>query len=301
MKRLAKLLLMFLLCEIALYGCASDKTPALGDTMVRSTDGMTMVYVPSGEFMMGTDDIELDIALEMCHSYYEGGCRREWFEVEQPTHAVALDGFWIDQTEVTNAQYRLCEESGACQPPARMGSDTRAEYYSDSAYDDYPVVYVNWEQAEAYCEWAGGQLPTEAEWEYAARGPEGLRYPWGEAYDGTRLNSCDINCGYAWADELFDDGHGDTAPVGSYPEGASWCGALDMAGNVWEWVADWFGEYTNARQVNPSGPSSGSLRAVRGDSADGTRSVSRSAARHGMQADRIYAYTGFRCLQSSSP
>lgn len=282
-------------------GCESDTTQTIGDTWLRTTDGMVMVYVPAGEFEMGSDDSEVDTALEMCNTYYEGDCQREWFEVEQPVHATALNAFWIDRTEVTIAQYQRCVEAEACEPPARSNSDTRATYYGDVAYNDYPIVNVNWEQANVYCEWAGGRLPTEAEWEYAARGPEGRRYPWGNEYDGARLNSCDVNCGYSWAEEQFDDGYGDTAPVGSYPDGASWSGVLDLAGNVWEWTADWFGEYTAERQENPSGSSSGAGRAVRGDSADGTRAVSRGVARHGMAANRTYEYTGFRCVRSISP
>jgi len=274
----------------------------LGDTWTRPADGMAMVYVPGGEFQMGSDDGEVDAALEMCQAYYVPPCEREWFEVEQPAHTVELDGYWIDRTEVTNAQYQQCLEAGACSPPQRSGSDTRAAYFGDSAYDDYPVAHVTWSQASAYCQWAGGRLPTEAEWEYAARGPQGRLYPWGEEYDGTRLNSCDVNCGYEWAEEAFDDGYGDTAPVGSYPSGASWCGALDLAGNVWEWTGDRFGGYSDKPQVNPTGAASGAEYAVRGDAADGTRSVSRCAARHGMAADRTYEYTGFRCVYvASSP
>jgi formylglycine-generating enzyme required for sulfatase activity len=301
MKRFMPSLLAVLTLVITTSGCESDAAPALGDTRTRPTDGMVMIYVPAGEFVMGSNDREVDAALEMCNTYYEGDCQREWFEVEQPMHTVALDAFWIDRTEVTNAQYQQCVETGACKPPASSSSDTRATYYGDATYNDYPVVNVNWEQANTYCEWVGGRLPTEAEWEYAARGPEGRRYPWGDEYDGTRLDSCDVNCGYAWAEEQFDDGYGDTAPVGSYPEGASWCGALDLAGNAWEWVADWFGEYIAEPQANPSGPSSGTGRAVRGDAADGTRAVSRSAARHGMSAHRTYAYAGLRCARSSAP
>ncbi|MGD9002462.1 MAG: formylglycine-generating enzyme family protein, partial [Anaerolineae bacterium] len=271
----------------------------LGDTWTRPTDGMTMVYVPAGEFTMGSADAEVDAALEKCNTYYSD-CERAWFEVEQPAHTVELDGFWIDRTEVTNEQYHQCEEAGACDPPRETGSDTRSTYYGDSAYGDFPIIYVDWYQADAYCEWAGARLPTEAQWEYAARGPDGRRYPWGEDYNGARLNSCDANCQYEWADEPFDDGYGDTAPVGSYPDGASWCGALDMAGNVWEWTADWFGPYSVERQSNPTGPSFGTGRTVRGDAADGTRSVSRAAARHGMDPGRTYKYTGFRCIVSAS-
>jgi formylglycine-generating enzyme required for sulfatase activity len=266
-------------------------SPSLGDTLIRPADGMTMVYVPAGEFPMGSDDAEVDIALEMCNTYY-GNCEREWFEVEQPVHAVALDDFWIDRTEVTNVQYRQCVEAGACDPLIRT-------YLYDSDYDDHPAFYVKWPQANAYCEWVGAQLPTEAEWEYAARGPEGQRYPWGDEFVGTQLNICDASCENAWADETFDDGYSDIAPVGSYPGGASWCGALDIAGNVMEWTADWYGEYPSDRQVNPTGPSSGGLKVLRGDAADGTRAVSRSAARHGEQPDRVYKYIGFRCVQDN--
>jgi formylglycine-generating enzyme required for sulfatase activity len=275
--------------------------PILGDTRTRPADGMTMVYVPAGEFQMGSDDAEVDWALEMCNAYYQGPCERAWFENEQPAHSVVLDGFWLDRTEVTNAQYRRCEEAGVCRPPQQSDSDTRESYYGDGAYDDYPVVYVTWSQADAYCRWAGGRLPTEAEWEYAARGPEGHRYPWGDEYDGTRLNSCDVNCAYEWAEESFDDGYGDTAPVGSYPTGASWCGALDLAGNVWEYTADWYGAYAARGQTNPTGPSYGTAHAVRGDAAEGTRAVSRATARHGAESTRTYEYRGFRCASAAAP
>jgi formylglycine-generating enzyme required for sulfatase activity len=268
--------------------------PTQGTNHTWSTN--SMVFVPTGEFQMGSSDTEVDAALKMCLDSYSADCVREWFEVEQPVHTVTLDAFGIDKTEVTNALYRLCVENGACRPPQRTGSDTRSMYYGDPAYDDYPVVYVNWNQAAAYCQWIGGRLPTEAEWEYAARGPEALLYPWGNEYDGTRLNSCDVNCRYEWADRLFDDGYQDTAPVGSYPNGASWVGALDMAGNVWEWTADGFGEYPAGSQTNPTGASTTSQIALRGDAADGTRSVSRTTARHGESPSRTYAYLGFRCV-----
>jgi len=278
---------------------APTAAPVLGGSVVRPADGAVMVYVPGGEALLGSDDAEVDLALELCNKYY-GACEREWFEGEQPVHTVSLDSFWMDRTEVTNAQYRRCVEAGGCTAPASSSSDTRLSYYGDSAYDNYPVIYVSWSQASAYCQWAGARLPTEAEWEYAARGPEGRRYPWGNDYDGARLNSCDVNCEYDWADRAYWDGHADTAPVGSYPDGASWCGALDLAGNVWEWMADYFGEYSSERQVNPTGPASGSLRVLRGDAADGTRSVSRNTARHGMSPSRTYEYTGFRCASSES-
>jgi len=171
----------------------------------------TMVYVPAGEFIMGSDEGDSD---------------------EQPVHTVYLDAFYIDKYEVTNAQYRRCVEAGAYSLPHST------DRYTDPNYAEYPVVYVDWYQAEAYCRWAGKRLPTEAEWEKAARGTEGRIWPWGNAFDGSKVNSCDKNCPYDYNDASVDDGYADTAPVGSYPAGASPCGALDMAGNVWEWVAD---------------------------------------------------------------
>ena len=302
-----------MLVSLILTACSSTATavsgvvstpqgnpPALGSVRTRPADGMEMVFVPAGEFKMGSSDTEVDAALKMCLDMYSADCVREWFEVEQPQHLVTLEAFWIDKTEVTNAMYRLCVESEVCRPPQRTGSDTRSSYYGDPVYDNYPVVHVDWNQAKAYCQRAGGRLPTEAEWEYAARGPEALLYPWGNEYDGTLLNSCDANCGYDWADHTFDDGYQDTAPVGSYPNGASWVGALDMAGNVWEWTADGFGEYSLESQTNPTGASNTSTIALRGDAADGTPSVSRTTARHGELPDRTYVYLGFRCVTLSA-
>jgi formylglycine-generating enzyme required for sulfatase activity len=202
---------------------------------------MTMVYVPEGEFRIGTP----------------------WSR-DAAAHTVALDAFWIDQTEVTNAHYSQCVAAGACSVPAcNWGEPT----YGDATKADHPAICVTWQAARTYCVWAGGRLPTEAEWEVVARGPDAALYPWGDEFDGTRLNSCDVNCPHE--DHQIpdvDDGYARTAPVGSFPSGASWCGALDMAGNVWEWVADWYGRYPRTRQTNPTGPESGSERLIRGGS-----------------------------------
>ncbi len=272
------------------------ESPSLGDTWTRP-GGALMVYVSVGEFEMGSTEDEVDNALAVCSKYYED-CDREWFEDELPVHTVALDEFWIDRTEVTNAQYAQCVAAGGCDPPAK-GYTSPSENYGDSAYDDYPVVNVSWHHAIAYCAWAGVRLPTEAEWEYAARGPEGRRYPWGDEYDGTRLNSCDVRCRYSRAERLFSDGYADTAPVGSYPDGASWCGALDLAGNVWEWTADLFGDYPSIRQVNPTGASAEERRVVRGGAWDDVSCFARGAYRHwDLPFYQIDSY-GFRCARGS--
>jgi formylglycine-generating enzyme required for sulfatase activity len=258
-----------------------------------------MVYVPAGEFVMGNTNEGMGYAKKLCNDAYKdhiarGICTWERFENELPSHSVALDAFWIDRTEVTNGQYHRCVEAGACSPLAKTGS-----------YDDYPVVYVDWFQAVDYCAWAGGRLPTEAEWEYAARGPESRSFPWGnQFYDGlgssdARLNYCDLSCPMGYADETVDDGYADTAPVGSYPSGAGWCGALDMAGNVREWVSDWLGPFTNAHQQNPEGPPSGTFRGLKGggwpDAPDDVRSMNRG----GHKPEVIHEKVGFRCAMNS--
>jgi formylglycine-generating enzyme required for sulfatase activity len=280
---------------------APDSTPA-GTTRIRSTDDMVMIYVPAGEFQMGIDANGEDYAQQLCKDYSgdmavaSGVCQRG-FKNEQPAHTVVLDSFWIDRTEVSNGQYRRCVEAGDCDPPVENGSHTRDSYYGNSAYDDYPVIWVRWDQAADYCAWAGGRLPTEAEWEYAARGPRGLTFPWGDTFDGTLLNYCDVDCDGV-NDETVDDGYPDTAPVGSFPAGVSWCGALDMAGNVREWVADWFGYYSSRRQVNPTGPSLGDSRIPRGGSWYDTPDDVRSANRGENSPDYTRHKVGFRCASS---
>jgi formylglycine-generating enzyme required for sulfatase activity len=261
---------------------------------------MDMVFVPGGEFRMGTDYLQAAYAREVCKAFNpEGGlavCQATSFGDEAPAHMVTLDGFWIDRTEVTNRQYQGCVAVDGCDPPVEAGSYYRTEYYGNPEFDDYPVVWVTRDQAQAYCQWAGGRLPTEAEWEYAARGPKSWLYPWGNDFDGARLNYCDVNCDAGPSDPTVDDGYADTAPVGSYPSGASWVGALDMAGNVREWVADWYGYYMREPQVNPTGPTSGDATVPRGGSWLDLPSNIRSANRGGEPLDYTRHKVGFRCV-----
>jgi formylglycine-generating enzyme required for sulfatase activity len=248
-------------------------TPITGTTTTRTVDGMVMVYVPAGEFLMGND---------------QGGA-----DDEKPQREVYLDAFWIDRTEVTNAQYKECVQANlACKA---------SSYAIDSRFngDNQPVVGVDWNDAKTYCEWVGGALPTEAQWEKAARGTDGRAYPWGNnPITGKLLNFCDKNCEYNWKDSTVDDGYAKTAPVGSYLAGASPYGAWDMAGNVWEWVADWYDAkyYAGSPSKNPTGPSSGSSRVLRGGSWYCNAAFVRAAFRSLVDPGVHHGNLGFRCV-----
>jgi formylglycine-generating enzyme required for sulfatase activity len=256
-----KKLFRFALITAFIAACGPTPTPVPPtDTPIPSAPP-GMVYVPAGEFIMGSD---------------EGDSK------EQPVHTVYLDAFYIDKTEVTNAQYRECVEAGACDTP----EDTA--YYDNADYAQHPVVFVSWNDADAYCRWAGKQLPTEAEWEKAARGTDGRLWPWGNEWHAERCNSA-------------EGGKGNTTPVGAYPEGASPYGALDMAGNVWEWVADWRGEdyYSQSPDRNPRGPDSGHYRVLRGGSWSYIAHFVRCANRGGAPPETRYNTFGFRCARGS--
>ena len=207
-----------------------ESTLGIDSTMVNPVDGAEMVYVPAGEFLMGSEDEDAD-------------------SDEDPEHTVYLDAYWIYKHEVTNAQYRQCVDEGECDVPSNVNQ------FNNPDFDDHPVVFVSWYDADAYCQWAGGRLPTEAEWEKAARGTDGRKFPWGE-----ESPTCSL--------AQFRDCSGETKPVGSFPAGASPYGALDMAGNVWEWVGDWYdgGYYSQSPSENPQGPDSGEYRVIRGGS-----------------------------------
>ncbi len=252
--------------------------------------GVSMRLVPAGEFTMGT--IAED-ALPECKKY-SNDCVLSWFSDEEPQHIVDLNAFYMDVYEVTNALYRACVDAGSCTPPIRTKSSTRFSYYGDSQYDNYPVINVNWDQVKAYCEWRGASLPTEAQWEKAARGTDGRIYPWGEGI------SCD-QANYHGSKNCI----GDTTEVGSYESGKSPYGMYDMAGNVWEWAADWYDEeyYANSPLSNPLGPDSGKDHLVRGGSWDSAEFGIRSVGRSFPLFDIIFFgdYVGFRCARDVTP
>lgn len=255
----------------------SGPTPTLGvGSNMTSEDGMTLLYVPAGEFTMGSNG---------------GG------NDEKPLHTVYLDAFWIDQTEVTNKMYSLCVNAGVCMEPVNKMIEIRNSviYFGNPLYNNYPIVSIDWYQANSYCEWTGRRLPTEAEWEKSARGTDERIYPWGN----------DINCSY----ENFVMSVGNNLSclgnkkkeVGFYPNSASPFGVLDMGGNVREWVADRYASnyYSNSPFSNPLGPESGESRVLRGGTYDfgDPRSSSRAWGAPGYVDFDI----GFRCAMSATP
>lgn len=249
---------------------APTPTLGIGSRQISSQDGRTMLYVPAGEFLMGSADSDTTAG-----------------DNEKPQRKVYLDAFWIDETEVTNRSYALCVSAGVCQSPNPTDSYTRKNYYTDPQYSNYPVIYVSWHDANNYCQWAGRRLPTEAEWEKAARGIDGRLYPWGNTPPDPALLNSSINVG-------------DTTEVGKYPRGVSVYGVLDMAGNVWEWVADWYDEdyYRNSSSQNPKGPISGRDHIVRGGSWLDVWTLVRSAASVRITVDNRYNnYFGIRCAR----
>jgi serine/threonine-protein kinase len=242
-------------------------TPIAGQTRVVSD--APMVYVPAGDFTMGSND----------------------YDSEKPPHTVYLDAFWIDKFEVTNALYKKCVDVGKCSAPSS------GKFYN-AQYDNYPVISVSWNDANAFCAWAGKRLPTEAEWEKSARGTDGRVYPWGSAFDKNLLNSFEGGKGDRTTVGIFSITWGEL-PVGSYPGGVSPYGAMDMAGNVWEWVADWYDEkyYSNSPRNNPKGPSSGQYRVLRGGAWGNLQGDVRASYRYFNFPDLRGNFVGLRCAQ----
>jgi len=221
-------------------------------------DGSVLLAVPEGQFVMGTANGR-----------------------DNPEHMVTLSDFWIYSTEVTNQQYKLCVSLGGCMPPA-LDHNFR---YNDVEHANDPVVGVSFDQAAAYCSFVNGRLPTEAEWEKAASGPDGNMYPWGDAEP-----SCDLLNYYSC--------EGATTSVLNRPQGASYYGALDMAGNAYEWVADWYDKayYQNSSEQDPLGPDSGTMKSVRSSGYKTDAKDTAVAIRHSYDPQEQHSDLGFRCV-----
>ena len=259
-----------------------------------------MVLVPAGKLFMGDD---------------EGSA------LERPAHQVAMSAFCMDLTEVTVERYKACSDRGDCKRAPVTNEWEGMSAGEAKAFDPlcnarepqlrgaHPMNCVGWDMAATYCAAAGRRLPTEAEWEYAARGSDGRRYPWGdEAPNETLLNACGKECGDLGKqarlplEPLYakDDGWPSTAPVGSYPRGKSRFGALDLAGNVWEWTADWYAPYSADAQTDPKGPAQGKLRIVRGGAWNtSSNGQLRPTARHRDMPDKRSFALGFRCAAAA--
>jgi formylglycine-generating enzyme required for sulfatase activity len=282
-------------------------TPIVVETWTRPGDGSVMVRIPPGEFSMGSSDEDIDAVLAEWDSIPHD---RSWFGDEQPQHTVYLDSYWIDQTEVTRSQYFACVNMGQCS--LRLWCDPSG--YPPSVrgpVDEHPIVCVTAYEAETYCRWVGARLPTEAEWEKAARGTDGRRYPWRGEFDCRKGNFKDeVDSAGLHRDWVVPggpdcDGFGGTAPVGSFPTGASPYGVLDMEGNAMEWVADGFETdfYGASHSRNPQGPDVewGHDRVVRGSSFSDVPRPAHSANRSFFSPISRGSVVGFRCAMSSAP
>ena len=228
------------------------------------------VRVPAGSFLMGSEKGAAD---------------------ERPVHRVSGSPFAMDRYEVTNARFLACVRAGACAAPSLPGSKTRAHYFDDPTFADYPVIFVSWAQAQAFCAFAGGRLPTEAEWERAAAGSDGPRtYPWGDSPpDCSKAN--------------FAGCVGDTDRVGRRVAGQSPYHAFDMAGNVWEWTADWYDAdyYRTSPSQDPAGPASGQLKVMRGGCWVSGASSLRTTCRKPELPKSWAPNVGFRCVYPEVP
>jgi len=260
--KLSALLLRYELASFDIGKPSSNIPISIKDSKM---DGMAQMYVLAGEFTMGSNGDPRD--------------------KEYPEHPVYLDAFWMDKVEVTNAMYEECVNSGACHLPVPRLNP----YYGKWAYRDLPVVYVNWYGAEKYCAWAGRRLPTEAEWEKAARGTDARIYTWGDSRPNPRLAN--------FAETLI----GQPLSAYRYPLGASPYGILNMGGNVREWVADWFDYkyYLNSPYKNPKGADTGTERSLRGGAYDADATDITTFRRYKHEPDSAGLSRGFRCAESA--
>jgi formylglycine-generating enzyme required for sulfatase activity len=293
---------------------AQVSTPSSPSSPTVGNDGATMVLVPAGEFIMGSDADEIDRLLRG-----QSLIKRVALEDEIPRHRVYLDAFHIDKYEVTNLLFqKFVQATGYRTQIEREGGGMvfigqtlekvngatwrtpQGPGSNITGLEKHPVVQISWQDAKAYCAWAGKRLPTEAEWEKAARGTEGRIWPWGNQFDGTRVNFCDHHCDLERKDNTVNDGYRYTAPVGSYEAGESPYGGYDMAGNVWEWVADWYETtyYQRSPAQNPQGPASGERVVIRGGSWNHVALYMRAPKRGAQYPAYSTVGVGLRCAKS---
>jgi len=279
--------------------------PQAGDVWMNPKDGMEMVYIAPGEFTLGTSDAQIDAWLKE-----HAGEKRQVFKDQQPQCQANLPGYWTGRTEVTNAQYlQFVRATGHRAPDHWSGGEI------PSGLERFPVVFVSWEDARSYCEWAGRRLPTELEWEKAARGSGSRTFPWGESWDPRRCRNLELITGethsdpsdWAVASEEWVASHDGfregPAAVGSYPIGASPYGCLDMAGNVEEWCVDWYDEHAYRRYAKGdfTPPLSGTYRVLRGGSwYNGTSRYFRCDFRCYSDPANRGGNLGFRCVRGLS-
>jgi formylglycine-generating enzyme required for sulfatase activity len=252
-----------------------------------------MIRIPAGVIRMGSDESEVLGALADCvREPYGHRCTPTLFGNEMPRHRVRLSSYWIDRLEVKVADYERCVRVGRCSPRPVSEATRRFDY------PDYPVTRVSWHDAQAYCAFRAARLPTEAEFERAARGVRGRRYPWGEFFNARASN----HGRFGWDVTDTSDGFAELAPVGSFGSGASAEGVHDLAGNVAEWVADRYSPTYEAGDArDPRGPGIGdsSLRVVRGGSYAHARFRLRGAARAFAEPSERRSTLGFRCARSA--
>ena len=270
---------------VSISNVEKDFPPLITDEI-----GVTMVYVPEGSFTMGED---AKFLADTCSESSVIGeeCPLEEFEDAAP-HTVYLDGFYIDQTEVSIQRYLECVDEGVCANPRGSESMRIYDYVGNPQYYDYPVNWVSPEYAEEYCKWRNARLPTEAEWEKSARGTEGRIFPWGDTFIPGLANYCDVKCVLR--------GYNEPVPVGSYPAGASPFGVLNLAGNMAEWVSDLYDAdyYSNSPEDNPKGPdTSDSGHVIRGGSYSWGIGNMLSAYRN-IQWSNSSNVVGFRCVRN---
>jgi formylglycine-generating enzyme required for sulfatase activity len=265
---------------------------------------MIILYIPAGEFLMGSTREQAEMAYEECGN----NCDKNWHYAETPQHTIFLDGYWIDKTEMINAMFaRFVLAANYKTDAERVGSGwvykprqgwweytkganwrhPRGPGSNIDGMEEHPVLQVSWNDARAYCEWAGGRLPTEAQWEKAARGIDGRIYTWGNELPDNNLLS--------YNNKVIKD----AMKVGKYPKGASPYGVLDMAANAKEWVNDWYDEnyYRSSPYRNPQGPANGLKRVERGGNWYSEARSVRVAIRNYDLPDRCYDTLGFRCVR----